>query len=105
MVNLPEARRDVPLCVDLDGTLLKSDLLYESLLSLILRNPLYVFLMPFWLLAGKAGFKRAVASRVDLQPLPLWRASRPRSSSGAQKRHSSSGLELRRRAVPVVQSA
>ena len=41
--NLP------PLYVDLDGTLIKSDLLLESFLELIKRNLLYCFLVPFWL--------------------------------------------------------
>lgn len=54
------------LCVDLDGTLLNSDILYESLLALLARNPLYVFLIPFWLLRGKAAVKRELASRVSL---------------------------------------
>lgn len=67
VVYLPEVPPEVPLCVDLDGTLIKSDLLYESLLLLIVKNPLYVLLLPFWLLGGKAAFKGAIASRVKLQ--------------------------------------
>ncbi|WMJ71472.1 UbiA family prenyltransferase [Stenotrophomonas sp. 24(2023)] len=54
------------MCVDLDGTLLRSDILYESLLALLARNPLYVFLLPFWLLKGKAFVKRQLATRVQL---------------------------------------
>ncbi|OMO40773.1 hypothetical protein BU225_11655 [Stenotrophomonas sp. MB339] len=54
------------LCVDLDGTLLRSDILYESLLALLAHNPLYLFLIPFWLLRGKAYVKRQLASRVQL---------------------------------------
>lgn len=57
---------DRALCVDLDGTLLRSDILYESLLALLARNPLYLFLIPFWLLRGKAYVKRQLASRVRL---------------------------------------
>ena len=52
--------------MDLDGTLLRSDILYESLLALLAHNPLYVFLIPFWLLKGKAYVKRQLASRVQL---------------------------------------
>ncbi|WP_313147987.1 UbiA family prenyltransferase [Stenotrophomonas sp.] len=55
------------LCVDLDGTLLRSDLLYESLLALLARSPLFALLVPFWLLRGKAYVKRQLASRVTLQ--------------------------------------
>lgn len=61
----------VALCVDLDGTLLKSDLLYESLLSLLGKNPLYLFLLPLWLLRGKAALKHEIASRVELDPSSL----------------------------------
>ena len=62
-----------PLCVDLDGTLLRSDLLAESIFALIKKNPLYLFALPFWLLSGKANFKRRVAERVslDVEALPF----------------------------------
>lgn len=59
-------RKAVPLVVDVDGTLLRTDLLYESLLLLLRRNPLYVFLLPFWLARGKAALKAEIASRVSL---------------------------------------
>lgn len=61
----------VPVCVDLDGTLIRSDLLLESLVLLIKRNPLYLFLVPFWLLRGKAVLKDEIASRVTLNPAAL----------------------------------
>lgn len=56
----------VALCVDLDGTLLRTDLLYESMLALLARNPLYIFLLPFWLLRGKAALKAEISERVSL---------------------------------------
>lgn len=59
------------LCVDLDGTLLRSDLLHESLLSLLSHNPIYFFFLPFWLFKGKAGFKREIAKRVSIPPETL----------------------------------
>lgn len=59
------------LCIDLDGTLLRTDLLYEALLALLSRNLLYLFALPFWLLKGKAGFKREIAARVQLVPETL----------------------------------
>jgi 4-hydroxybenzoate polyprenyltransferase len=61
----------VPLCVDLDGTLIHSDLLLESFLLLIKRNPLYLFLVPLWLLGGKARLKAEIASRVQLNGAAL----------------------------------
>ena len=55
-----------PLVVDLDGTLVKTDLLIESLFSLIKRNPLYLLLVCFWLLRGKAFLKHQIAQRVRI---------------------------------------
>lgn len=60
-----------PLCIDLDGTLLRTDLLHESILALLSRNFLCFFLFPLWLLKGKAGFKREIAKRVALAPETL----------------------------------
>jgi hypothetical protein len=53
----------IPLCVDLDGTLVCTDLLIESFLVLIKRNPLYLALIPFWLLRGRAALKAEICSR------------------------------------------
>jgi len=56
----------VPLCVDLDGTLIKTDLLLESFLALIKVNPLYFFSCCLWLMHGKAYLKAEIAKRVTL---------------------------------------
>ena len=63
-----------PLVIDLDGTLIKTDLLIESVLALVRKQPLYVFLLPLWMALGKARFKQQVARRVvlDVRVLP-WR--------------------------------
>jgi 4-hydroxybenzoate polyprenyltransferase len=63
--------RSVPLCVDLDGSLIHSDLLLESFLLLIKRNPLYLLLIPLWLLGGKAHLKAQIAQRVVLDGAAL----------------------------------
>jgi|SRR6185312_8344538 len=60
-----------PLCVDLDGTLIRTDILWESILLLLRLNPLYVFVLPFWLASGRANFKRRVSSRVRIDPASL----------------------------------
>ena len=54
------------LAVDLDGTLLKTDLLLESLLALLHQKPQYVFVLPLWLLRGKAYLKQQIARHVSL---------------------------------------
>ncbi len=60
-----------PLCVDLDGTLIKTDLLLESLLLLVKHQHRCLWQLPFWLLKGKAHFKREVTERVDLDVTTL----------------------------------
>ena len=62
-----------PLCVDLDGTLVRTDLLIESTLRLLKRMPWIALLLPYWLWSGgKARLKREVALRqpVDAASLP-----------------------------------
>jgi len=61
----------VPLCVDLDGTLIKTDMLWESLVRLLQRNPLYLLLVPFWLARGRAGLKEQLARRVKVDAAML----------------------------------
>jgi 4-hydroxybenzoate polyprenyltransferase/phosphoserine phosphatase len=63
---------DVPLCVDLDGTLIKTDILLESVLGLLKTKPSYILLIPLWLLKGKAFLKKAIADSiiVDVDSLP-----------------------------------
>lgn len=56
----------LPLYVDLDGTLIYSDLLFESFLLLIKRNFFYIFLCVLWLLRGRACLKTQIAQRIDL---------------------------------------
>ena len=59
------------LCVDLDGTLIRSDLLLESLVLLIKDNPFALVRLPFWLLRGKATLKAEIEARVTLDPAAL----------------------------------
>ena len=49
-----EIRDDCPLVVDLDGTLIRTDMLYESVCKLFRESPATLCLIPFWLLQGKA---------------------------------------------------
>jgi 4-hydroxybenzoate polyprenyltransferase len=55
-----------PLCVDCDGTIIKTDLLFESFFVLFKQSPYIVLLLPFWLFRGRAFFKQRIAERVDL---------------------------------------
>ncbi len=51
------------ICVDLDGTLIAGDLLWESFLDLLKRKPLRALLALGALVKGKAHFKRTVAAQ------------------------------------------
>src|SRR6266404_5088774 len=65
------AQSTVPLCVDLDGTLIYTDLVWESLVRLLYLNPLYLFVVPFWLMGGRARLKYEIGRRVELDPASL----------------------------------
>ena len=65
------SNNSLPLCIDLDGTLLQTDSLWESCLRLLSHQPLLILLLPLWLLSGKAGFKNKVSQHVDLDPSSL----------------------------------
>lgn len=57
-----------PLYVDLDGTLIKSDLFLESLFAMLKSNPLLGLLVPYWLAFGRARLKAELAQRVPIDP-------------------------------------
>lgn len=64
---------NIPLVVDLDGTLLRTDLLLESTRCLIKQKPWTAALMPLWLLKGRAYLKQRIFQlvRIDVSLLPL----------------------------------
>lgn len=64
---MTENQQENILYVDLDGTLINTDLLLESLYRLLATNFLYLFAVPVWLLKGKANLKHQIASRVNLR--------------------------------------
>jgi len=76
------------LVVDLDGTLLKTNLLLESLLALLHQKPQYAFVLPLWLLRGKAYLKQQIARRVllDVRVLPSPHSRSPSASRPARRR-------------------
>jgi 4-hydroxybenzoate polyprenyltransferase len=57
---------DLPLVVDLDGTLTLTDTLIESVIQAVKNNPLNIIRLPIWLLGGRAAFKEAIAARSDV---------------------------------------
>jgi 4-hydroxybenzoate polyprenyltransferase/phosphoserine phosphatase len=67
---LPPSAHDIALlpvlCVDLDGTLVKSDTLYDSALAIARHHPESLLKFPGWLLQGKAALKQHLANTVKL---------------------------------------
>jgi 4-hydroxybenzoate polyprenyltransferase/phosphoserine phosphatase len=63
---------DLPLCVDLDGTLINTDMLVESAVHAVSRRPSTLFALPFWLARGRAALKAKLAGRatIDASTLP-----------------------------------
>ena len=62
----------IPLCVDLDGTLVKSDTLLDTVIVLARQSPASLLRFPKWVAEGKASFKRKVSSiaEIDVVHLP-----------------------------------
>ena len=61
-----------PLIVDLDHTLIDTDLLYQSSMRSLKRNPLLIFLYPFWFFQGKGYLKDQLIKhcQIDVTKLP-----------------------------------
>jgi 4-hydroxybenzoate polyprenyltransferase len=71
--SLPSAvAAPVPLIVDLDGTLVATDTLWELIVGFLKANPLRIFLLLQWLFSGRARFKKRITSAVtlDVECLP-----------------------------------
>ena len=62
----------LPLAVDLDGTVILSDMTKISAQKIILRRPWYIFLIPFFeLTKGRPYWKKRVAKLVSVKPEDL----------------------------------
>lgn len=65
-VSAPALARAYPLVLDLDGTLLRTDLLLEAALHFLKRQPWGILLLAAWLLRGIPYLKHQLAGRCDL---------------------------------------
>jgi 4-hydroxybenzoate polyprenyltransferase len=63
----------VPLVVDVDGTLVATDLLQEAALQFVVSYPLQALRVPLWLAGGKTNLKTQLANRVKpvIETVPL----------------------------------
>ena len=60
-----------PLVVDVDGALVRTDLLVESALTAVRENALIALRFPAWLWRGRSHLKRQVARRIAIEPASL----------------------------------
>ncbi len=60
-----------PLAVDLDGTLILSDTLHESVIGLLKQSPRKIVPLVRSLPSGKAAVKRDIAEDIDFDPVML----------------------------------
>ena len=58
----------VPLVVDVDGSLVRGDLLTEGLLRLSADSPVKLLALPYWLASGRAPLKRWLAQQTGTLP-------------------------------------
>lgn len=73
---VPPVQGKPPLVVDLDGTLIKGDLLVEGVIALVKRSLHYLLLIPIWALRGRTTLKAKVAKRAEIK-LSMLAVNRP----------------------------
>ena len=66
-ISNPVGNNNIPLVVDLDGTLINTDLLFEALILLLKKNPIFIFKILPWLFKGKVYLKNKIFGFVHLQ--------------------------------------
>ena len=73
MSSTPDATSPdpIPLAVDLDGTLILTDMMWESLKALLKRNPFVLLGVLLWWTQGRAHLKQKLAQRVQIDPTTL----------------------------------
>jgi 4-hydroxybenzoate polyprenyltransferase len=59
---------NIPLCVDLDGTLIHTDMLHEMTIGLAIEQPAAALQIPVLLAQGKAKLKAFISARLDPDP-------------------------------------
>lgn len=61
----------MPLCVDLDGTLIRTDLLHEAAIRFAAHHPWELWRLAVWAYRGRATLKHELATRIDIDATSL----------------------------------
>ncbi len=67
----PIKKKLLPIVVDLDGTLVLTDTLFETLVKIFHKLPSEMLNLPFWLARGKANLKKNLSEKIALNPETL----------------------------------
>ncbi len=71
MVETPNTLAQPPLCVDLDGTLIASDMLWETMVRAMRERPTNLLRCGAWLCRGRAFLKARLAEQAKIDPATL----------------------------------
>lgn len=63
--------QNIPLAVDLDGTLIRSDMMWESIAQRLRKNPFAIFAILIWWTRGRAFLKKKLGKKVRVNPAEL----------------------------------
>lgn len=65
-------KNNIPIVVDLDETLIKTDMFFEAMVHLLKAKPLLAIFIPFWLIKGRFYTKHKISSYVtpNVETLP-----------------------------------
>lgn len=58
----------LPLVLDLDGTLIRTDTFHKMMVGLFVKKPWLLFLVPYWFIKGRAFVKARLTDHIDLSP-------------------------------------
>lgn len=61
----------LPICVDLDGTLIRDEVTFVALKKYLKESPSHIFCVVLWLLRGRAYYKSKLAQYIDIDPAEL----------------------------------
>ena len=70
-MDVSVSQSTIPVVADLDGTLITGDLAWEGLFQMLRQRPWLLFMVPFWMLIGRARLKHEIAERVELDAQSL----------------------------------
>lgn len=72
LTTQPRQSSSIPLVLDLDGTLIRTDTFHEMMAYLLTHNPLILLCLPFWFFKGRAYAKAQLVAHafLNLETLP-----------------------------------